>query len=203
MSEVYEEALFANTHQALVYAFNYQNQQSPASPMGRAMTGPTGSGKGLSGVDGAAQAGFILAAVERLPRESRNVITARFGNVLHECKCCGQPTAGDNWRAAINTLSLCDDLRDLPRPVRLAAVQKALNLRKCEVSEVADSYEISDRTLRHKIKQVREKLFKLERKTLIQLDGFFSATGLIPSTEPAQNKNMLTPCRNAAKMGTN
>lgn len=183
MSEVHEQALFRCTHDALVFAFNYQGQQSPGSAMLKAMVGPTGTGKGLSGVDGAAQAGFILAAIERLGRESRDVITARFGNLQHECPCCGQPTAGENWRFAINNLSLCPEVRDLPRPVRLAVVQRAMNLRKCEVGELARGHGMNERTLYQKIKTLREKLFKIERKALLQLDSFFIATGVI--TDPS------------------
>ena len=186
MSEVYEEALFRCTHDALVFAFNYQGQQSPGSAMLKAMVGPTGTGKGLSGVDGAAQAGFIMAVVERLPRESRNIITARFGNVQHDCPCCGQPTAGENWRLAVNNLSLCDELRDLPRNARLAAIQRAMNLRHCDVSTLSKDFGLSERTLRHKIKQVKERLFKIERKTLIQLDSLFAAVGLRPAPDKAQ-----------------
>lgn len=176
MSEVYEEALFRCTHDALVFAFNYQGQQGPRSTM---FVPPTGTGKGLSGVDGAAQAGFILAAVQRLSREERNVITARFGNVQHDCPCCGQPTAGDDWRQAVTSLSLCDELKDLPRNARLAVIQGALKLRHWNIPTLSRDFGISERTLRHKTKEVREKLFKCERKALIQLDSLFSAVGLI------------------------
>lgn len=84
------EAVFKSAHEALVFAFNYAGQQSPRTPMTRMMQGGAlGSGRGLVGIDGAAQAGMVLAAVERLPKEQAQVITVRYGDVRHECPCCG------------------------------------------------------------------------------------------------------------------
>ena len=82
-----DEPLFNSTHVALTFAFEYAGQQSPRTPMTSLMrTENIGSGKGLSGLDGAAQAGFILAEVCRLSDDQHNIIVARYGRVTHECR---------------------------------------------------------------------------------------------------------------------
>lgn len=82
--------LFKNSHEALVFAFNYSSQQYAQSPMSKMMkVGVASSGKGLVSHDGAAQAGFIRAQVERLSREQRACIVARYSPRFEECQCCG------------------------------------------------------------------------------------------------------------------
>ncbi|WP_284281145.1 hypothetical protein [Limnobacter litoralis] len=174
------EFLFDCTDHALRFAFQYSSQQSPSSPMLRAMVGPTGTGKGLSGLDGAGQAGMILDVVNRMSREERDVITARFGQVTHECPCCHQQTSTQDWRSAVSNLSMCDELHDLARDVRIAIVQKVLCRRAVEVAGLGSQYGMNERTLRNRIKKFRDRIFKVERRALCQLDSFFAATGLIP-----------------------
>jgi hypothetical protein len=87
--------IFKSTHDALTFAFNYSAQQYALSPMSKMIkTGIVGSGRGLVSVDGAAQAGFILAEVDRLGQENpiyKACIVARFSPKFKECPCCHHP----------------------------------------------------------------------------------------------------------------
>jgi len=135
-----DEPLFASTHAALVFAFSYAGQQSPKTPMTSLIrTAELGSGKGLSGVDAAAQAGFILAEVCRLPDDQHNIIVARYDRVRHECRCCEQPSPSNEWRAAIDALSHCVELEGVHRKVRLIMVEKAACGGKLEIERLCNN----------------------------------------------------------------
>lgn len=60
------EPLFSSAHAAIVFALNYNHQQYDKPLMNRLSWGPTPEGKGLSGIDGAAQAGMIRGMLGRL-----------------------------------------------------------------------------------------------------------------------------------------
>lgn len=96
--------LFNNAHEALVFAFNYSGQQYALSPMSKLALKGAGSGKGLVSVDGAAQAGMILAEVDRLQPIHRSCIIARYAIKTVECKCCGSNGMAAQYRTEIGSL---------------------------------------------------------------------------------------------------
>lgn len=177
-----ETALFSSTHAALTFAYNYAGQKSPRTPMTKMMQGGVlGSGKGLVGLDGAAQAGMILAAVDRLPREQRNVITVRFGDVRDECPCCGQPAPTGEWSDAVDALSHCTELEGVPRRVRYASIERAICRRKWDAVKLSKDFGLSERTLYRQVAALKKRLGKLENVAIVALDEFFRATGLLES----------------------
>lgn len=97
-------ALFNNTHEALIFAFNYSTQQYALSPMSKLALKGAGSGKGLVSVDGAGQAGLILAHVNRLSSVHKCCITARFAVKTRDCQCCGAEAMGEQYAEAIMNL---------------------------------------------------------------------------------------------------
>lgn len=83
-----QEALFASYQEALIFAFNYCDQQYAKSLMAR-LYAKIGSGKGLSGIDGAGEAGMIMADVMRLSQCEQDVLCVRYTMIKSFCKCCG------------------------------------------------------------------------------------------------------------------
>lgn len=88
--------LFRNSHDALKFAFNFSSEQYGTSAMSQ-LSGPmASSGKGLVGMDGAGQAGFIMREFDdafgyRTPNEDkigRACIVARYSPRYKECPCC-------------------------------------------------------------------------------------------------------------------
>lgn len=77
-SAIAEDHLFDSLHAALTFAYRYSGQQYSPSIMAKMMRGSGGSGKGLSGLDGAAQAGLIRGLLSNLDLNERNVIAAKF-----------------------------------------------------------------------------------------------------------------------------
>jgi len=169
-----DEPLFNSTHDALVFAFNYAGQQSPRTPMTSLMrTAQIGSGKGLSGLDGAAQAGMILAEVDRLPDDQHNVIVARYGHVLHECPHCEQDAPSDEWRAAIDALSHCVEMEGVHRKVRLMMVERAICGGRLDIDLLCKRYSMARSTTFKQLSTIKIKLRKIEKTALSNLDSVF------------------------------
>lgn len=180
MTEAKHDPVFKSAHEALIFAFNYAGQQSPRTPMTRLMQGPSlGRGRGLVGLDGAAQAGMVLAAVERLPKEQAHVITVRYGDVRHECPCCGQPAPPQGWVDAVDALSHCVELEGVPRRVRHAVIERAVCRRKWDAARLSLEYGLSERTLRHSCLQLKRRLAKAENAAIAYLDDYFAERGLV------------------------
>ena len=169
-----DEPLFKSTHDALVFAFQYAGQQSPKTPLTSLLRTPgLGSGKGLSGVDGAAQAGMILAEVDRLPDDQHNVIVARYGHVLHECPCCEQDAPSDEWRLAIDALSRCVELEGVHRKVRLMMVERAICGGRLDIDLLCRRYSLARSTTFKQLAVIKAKLRKIEKIALSNLDSAF------------------------------
>lgn len=169
-----DEPLFKSTHDALTFAFNYAGQQSPRTPMTSLFkTSVLGSGKGLSGLDGAAQAGMILAEVCRLPDDQHNVIVARYGHVLHECSHCEQDAPSEEWRAAIDALSHCVELEGVHRKVRLMMVERAICGGRLDIDLLCKRYSLARSTTFKQLSTIKTKLRKIERTALLNLDNVF------------------------------
>tara|TARA_R110002051_G_scaffold163921_4_gene235137 strand:+ start:250 stop:819 length:570 start_codon:yes stop_codon:yes gene_type:complete len=97
------EALFVSTREALVFAFNYADQQYAKSPMGSLYAVP-GSGRGLTGVYGAGEAGMIMAEVMRLKPLEGDALCVRYTGVRSQCNCCGHEVDTSQVRDAIGRL---------------------------------------------------------------------------------------------------
>lgn len=106
MTEVEIEPLFASANAALSFAFRFSTEQYAPSPMGRLAAGaPIGSGKGLAGLDGAGQAGMILAEVKSLGMDAEQFLAAQFAPRSLPCSCrracCTGFRPGPAWAFAI------------------------------------------------------------------------------------------------------
>src|SRR5574340_220522 len=101
------DALFPSTHNALRFAFEFNPEQYGEGTLAGLLkrAAGIGSGKGLVGLDGAAQAGMILAEVWRLPALERHAIIARYGQRRTECRCCGSPGMSEEWKLAVEGIA--------------------------------------------------------------------------------------------------
>ena len=72
------EPLFKGAHQALTYAFNYSSGTLDRPAMVKMADRTPRTGRGLAGVDGAAQAGFILRELQALAPLHQRILEARF-----------------------------------------------------------------------------------------------------------------------------
>ncbi|WP_168793583.1 DNA-binding protein [Paraburkholderia aromaticivorans] len=100
--------LFRTPQAALVFAFNYSMQQQGRPLMDRLAAPAARAGKGLSGMDGAGQAGMIRREISNLSRFEEAAMIARFAPRTIPCSCRSACCAGyrlnPDWDYAIATL---------------------------------------------------------------------------------------------------
>jgi hypothetical protein len=175
---------FHTAHEAMMFAFRFAADQYPRTPMSRLMQGgPLGNAAGLYGIDGAGQAGMILAALGRMNADQRAVLIVRYGDVRHECPCCGHPAPTPEWRASVDVLSHITELADLPRALRHAAVEKIICRRRhISVSHWASVYQASERTIRQRVAKAKRRLSMLENQAVSWMTDHLEGRSLI---EPA------------------
>lgn len=104
------EPLFRSAHEALVFALNYSGQAYDRPLMNRMAQEPhRSSGKGLAGLDGAAQAGFIRAELSRLAPVCQAALIARIAPPSTPCACghacCSGHRPNPEWNDAIAVLA--------------------------------------------------------------------------------------------------
>ena len=100
-------ALFDNAHDALTFAYRYSGRRYAISVLNDTPRATTG--KGLGGLDGAAQAGIIKAEVARLGQITEAIIIARFALPWLPCSCgqscCSGKKVNGEWKKAITELA--------------------------------------------------------------------------------------------------
>lgn len=100
-----EEALFSSAHAALTFAFNFSGQQYDKSAMARLAAPPSGSGRGLGGLDGAGQSGMIRKELQEIGQLGEAVLIARIAPKTIPCyctrPCCAGKTPNAEYENAI------------------------------------------------------------------------------------------------------
>lgn len=99
------EPLFKGAHQALTYAFNYSAGTLDRPAMVKMADRTPRTGRGLAGVDGAAQAGFILRELQALAPLHQRILEARFLPQTTPCPCCRSSVWDQEWFAAVRAVS--------------------------------------------------------------------------------------------------
>lgn len=104
-----ENILFASANGALVFAFNFSGQAYDRHTMNRMAAPSLGNGKGLVGLDGAGQAGMILAEVKGMGKMAEAILIARLAPRSTGCECRASCCSGQKpnkvWTDAIAFLS--------------------------------------------------------------------------------------------------
>jgi hypothetical protein len=101
---------FRSVNHALAFAFNFTHGTLKRSGLAKMMGGPSaGTGKGLAGLDGAAQAGMVKQAMESMPPVYRHTLVARFAPMAMACSCkqpcCRGYRESAEWAGAVDWLA--------------------------------------------------------------------------------------------------
>lgn len=167
-----DDPLFDSTWAALAFAYRYSTQQYQPTPMARLMRGSIGSGKGLHGLDGAAQAGLVRAMVEKLPEFERAAITARFTLDNREglaAKIVLIRPATAALGTGVHNRRIVDNL-----------VQKFYG-RRVYLQDLHAKYpEINRKTLTDHWAMIRKHLTNLEHRAIDRMEIHFQDAGLVP-----------------------
>jgi|GEM_PF-448636 len=174
----YQEPLFAHAHGAVVFALNYNHQQYDR-PLINQLAGKTvPAGKGLSGLDGAAQAGMIRSILGQLSDHECALVLAYCtpkrlpvsggpgDKIVIENKAVRitRWSVNPEYQAAIHEVANSFEIRQLAssnhisiRAVRLACVARCFGDR-IHLGEVAERAKLSYRTIKRQHQAVREYL---------------------------------------------
>lgn len=102
------EAIFRTVRGAMMFALNFKHG-TLKQPSLVAMMGGARTGRGLGGLDGAAQAGMILAELGRVRHRRQAMLTARCAPPSLPCtcrsSCCREWRLNPEWDQAITLLT--------------------------------------------------------------------------------------------------
>ena len=170
-SRVEPEPLFDSAYAALAFAYRYSTQQYQPTPMARLMRGSIGSGKGLHGLDGAAQAGLVRAMVGKLPEFERAAITARFSFKSSEgyaAKIVLIRPATASLGTGIHSRRMVDHL-----------VQKFYGER-VYLKELAELVDMHANTMTDRWRSIRRVLTEIEHRGMDMVEARLQQAGLVP-----------------------
>ena len=148
-----QEMLFRTPQEAIVFAYHYSMQQQ-GRPLADRLAAPGARmSKGLSGNDGAGQAGMILAELHGLASLERAALVARYAprSIPCSCKsaCCSGHMPNPTWRDAILELEQhSQTLLAGHAPnywLRRRLIEKAVGL-KVELKSLAKESGVSEKT---------------------------------------------------------
>lgn len=180
--------VFVSAHAALTFAFNYSLQQYDAPPMAKLMRGAIGSGKGLVGLDGAGQSGFVRAEVKRLPIEQQMAIAARFAPAMQECECgkacCSGKTPGKEWAEAVEWLTSYAMRAALAGCVshhrlRQALVMRAFGRKTVSLDALAEIASVHRNTVSDQNQRVQKCMREIEAKAGRAIDERLRNCGMV------------------------
>lgn len=174
---------------ALAFAFNFSHG-SVKKPFLASLAGASRPGRGLSGLDGAGQAGLIRAAVHELkPAVREQIIIGRFAPRKLPCTCrracCAGYILSFEWAQAVEWLTEHILVAALAGTVSNFRLRRALIVRffgeELSISRVANDCHVKRDTAAEHNKRVVTYLEEHERTAEIELKGRLEASGVIES----------------------
>jgi hypothetical protein len=166
----------------MLFAFNFRGQPA-LSVMNRMGQEPSGMpGRGLSGLDGAAQAGIIRYKLQSLGMLHEAILIADIAPRSQPCpcrsSCCSGQMRNQEWSDAINWLS--DNVRvnaldghRTTHPIRRACVEVYFGT-KITAVKIAHDLDVSEDTAGVMIRKVRRYLRGEQERALIGADNALS-----------------------------
>ena len=144
--------MFENTEQALVFAYNYTGQNCITARLSPEPL-PT-TGKGLGGLNGAAQAGMTRREVSSAGKLIESLITAKYAPMWLPCSCghacCSGKIENKEWAEAIPyiVLDVCKNaLRGADRGAVVWCVKAYYSGSILPVRQIASMASVSEKTI--------------------------------------------------------
>lgn len=181
-----DEAVFRSARGALLFAFNFTHGTLKKSALAE-MMGASGGGRGLGGLDGAAQAGMIRAEVDQLPELQRAVLAGRYAPPVVPCPCrrpcCRGEVEGQEWGASVSWITERILHEGLAGTISHYRLRRALVMRyfgrKLSLVSVADQCRVHRNTASDRNSKVVEYLRKEEKLAEYAIDGRLKQVGIV------------------------
>lgn len=180
------DPVFASAHAALKFALNFSHGTLKKNFLAQAQGGGA-PGRGLGGLDGAAQAGMILAELGNLSSVRRYIQVGRFAPPSTPCACRSQCCSGARetpaWTEAVDYLTeyaLAAGLTGTISHYRLrrALVMRYLGVRGSFVAMAAACHVNRD-TASDNYRRFAEHFKTEERHGFYEIEGRLKAAGII------------------------
>lgn len=182
------EAVFETARAAVVFAFHFSMEQYGETLLAKMQQRGSigrGSGKGLVGLDGAGQAGMVLAQIERLSPTERAAIVARFSPRSEPCPCCGGEKPLAIWLEAIEHLaSVCVLSGASNFRYRRELVAKHFGV-KVRFEDLASRYALSRNTVGEHYRVLARRLADFESQAQTSADEALRSHGMVGDNENA------------------
>lgn len=183
MAPTADEPLFCSATAALAFAFSF-SQGSPRTGLA-AMQKPDPNrrpGRGLIGLDGAGQAGMILAEVGQMAKVRQSALAASFATRTSECACCGQQKPRDEWLGAIKYLaeaSACAIAGVSHFRLRQAVLAKAIGATGETDEDLANRFNLDRKTVAKHRHAIKDWFRKIEGAAMREIDDRLRAVGMV------------------------
>lgn len=179
-----EDPLFRTHTGALLFALNYTHGGIKA-PSLTALMGGTRKGRGLSGLEGAAQAGMIQLELRQLSDVRRALLVGRYAVPRTPCTCrapcCRGYRENPDWGDAVRWLA--EYVLDFSGVVshyhfRQALVRRHFGIRVTFLTMAAECG-VHRHTASEQYKKVHEHLKREERVARFEIEGILQGAALV------------------------
>lgn len=186
--EVFADAPpFKTTHGALTFAFNFSHGGVKRPYLATLADKPAPPGRGLSGLDGAGQAGMIRAEVLQLSDVRRRILLLRFAPPQSPCQCRAPCCTGFRpnleWREAhgwvaahVLGAALVGTVSNFR--LRQALVSRYFGQEKSMV-KISEECQVKRDTASEHNKRVVAYLEEEERRAEWEIQGWLEARGVV------------------------
>jgi hypothetical protein len=181
-----ELALFTTIHGALRFAFNFSyGTATKTSGINAMMGGAKPKGRGLGGLDGAAQAGMIRSEVAALPKHQADIVVARYVARELPCACrfpcCRGYRENREWADAIddltkNVIRVCPTVSH--HRLRRGLVMRHFGV-KVSFTELANACNVNRDTASAHNEKIAAYLKTEEKAAIWMVEGVLKAKGMI------------------------
>lgn len=180
------EPVFTSAHAALKFAMNFSHGTLKKSFLAQAQGGGA-AGRGLGGLDGAAQAGMIEAELGCLSTVRRNIIVGRFSPPTAPCACkrpcCRGVREHTPWGQAVDYLTEYVLAAGLTGTISHYRLRRALVMRFFGVRpsfiEIAQACGVHRTTASDYNKAVAEHFKAEERVGFYEIEGRLKKAGIV------------------------
>lgn len=173
-------ALFASAHQALLFAYTFSaNQYAVTAAAERSIAmfarerygslPMASTSRGLSGLDGAAQAGMIKAKVCALADDLQCVIEARFAVLSQDLQRRRMVQLG---------LAMREHLPDRNLVLAVQLVQRHYGCGE-QLMTLAMKHNLAERTIKRRWQTVRKALQQLDQQAMAQVEIRLEQSGVV------------------------
>lgn len=168
-----EQPIFSSTHAALSFAFGYSERAGRPNMLGVLSSKELPrSGRGLGGIDGAAQSGMIRREIEDLKPLQRAVVICKFSHPSR-CPHCHSFMDSNERKEAIEALAqhTLEVLKgERPNLALRRGIVRAQFGERVKFADLARTCGVSQNTVTNHSKKVREALSQLEKAAFARLD---------------------------------